>query len=175
MTQSEQKSFIEQSVEWGGIWPESCALAKTLLKAINICITLALIFVYLTAQLKSNADGYLSQTYTSLGVFYFSSFFTLPVCLPTVHSETSKLISPAHSAVLQAKDLIDTGKLTMPAVYPFCIHLSYLSDVNTRRVPSLFSTRCSVLALWQEINCSRVSLPTSPAMISIEKCPRFYC
>lgn len=41
---------------------------------INICVTLVLIFVYLTAQLKSNADGCLSQTYTSLGVFCFSSF-----------------------------------------------------------------------------------------------------
>lgn len=122
-----------------GIWPESCALAKTLLKTINICVTLALIFVYLTAQLKSNADGCLSQTYTSLGVFYFST------CCPQWNLET---FSPANSAVLQAKDLIDTGKLTMPAVYPFCIHLSYLSDVNTRRFPCSFSTRCSVLALW---------------------------
>lgn len=95
---------------------------------INICVTLVLIFVYLTAQLQSNADGCLSQTYTSLGVLLL--FFCLPastcVSLPwTPLLSTVKLInifSPANAALLQANDVIDSGKLTMlsaPSVYTF--------------------------------------------------------
>lgn len=37
VTQSEQKSFIEQNVEWGVIWPENCTLAKTLLRDEYLC------------------------------------------------------------------------------------------------------------------------------------------
>lgn len=168
VTRSEQKSFIEQTVEW------RCHLAALSPKGhseINICVTLVLIFVYLTAQLKSNADGCLSQTYTSLGVFCFSSFAYLLahafLSPRTPLLSTVKLINiffPSKRSA-SAGERCDWQWKANNVVCPFCVHLSYLSDVNTQMVPSLFSTRHSALALWQEINCSQVSFPTNSGMI----------
>lgn len=61
--------------EVGGSSGPKAALSPKRYSEMNICVTLALISVYLTAHFKSNADGCLSQTYTSLDVFFFSSSF----------------------------------------------------------------------------------------------------
>lgn len=122
------------------------ALSPKSYSEINICVALVVIFVYLTAQLKSNADGCLSQTYTSLGVFLLL-FFYLPastcISLPwTPLLSTVKLInifSPANAALLGER--CDWQWKANNVVCSFCVHLSYLSDVNTQMVPRLFSTR----------------------------------
>lgn len=72
------------------IWSESCALWPKCYSEMNLRVTLALIFVYLTAHFKTDSDGCLSlDIYLSWYVFILP--FLSPSCLPPMNSSSLAL------------------------------------------------------------------------------------
>lgn len=109
------------------VWSESCALWPKRYSAMNLWVTLALIFVYLTVHFKIDSDGCLSLD------IYLSWCVLSPFCLPPVHSlffscsfPLTKTLHPgsasfavrllASSRFLQPDYAIDTGKPLMQAL-----------------------------------------------------------
>lgn len=152
----------------GGSFGPKAALPPKGYSEMNICVTLALISVYLTAHFKSNADGCLSQTYTSVGVFYFSSFF---------HMASAYLLAHAFARWTPSAVVGLTYKHFHLQTQRFCRRMIWLTleskqcslptpSVNTFPTfqmwtlvwSQVYFPQCSVLASWQEINCSPVFL-----------------
>lgn len=75
------------------IWSESCALWPKRYSEMNLWVTLALIFVYLTVHFKTDSDGCLSlDIYLSWCVFILP--FLSPFCLSPINSVLLLFLTP---------------------------------------------------------------------------------